>query len=47
MAMEYSSASILELPDVEEEIVANPMISVAEYSENYGRFVAAIWIENL
>ena len=39
MAMEYSSASILDLPDVEEEIVANPSISVAESSENYGRFV--------
>ena len=39
MAMEYSSASILDLPDVEEEIVANPSISVAESSENYGKFV--------
>ena len=39
MAMEYSSASILDLPDVEEEIVANPSISVAESSENYGRIV--------
>ena len=39
MAMEYSSASILDLPDVEEEIVANPSISVAESSENYGKFL--------
>ena len=39
MTMEYSSTSILDLPDVEEEIVANPRISVAEASEKYGKFV--------
>ena len=40
MVMDYNAMSILDTPEIEEEeIVANPRISVAEASETYGKFV--------
>ena len=40
MVMDYNATSILDTPEIEEEeIVANPRISVAEASETYGKFV--------
>ena len=40
MVPEYNAMSILDAPEIEEEeIVANPRISVAEASETYGKFV--------
>lgn len=40
MATEYTAMSLLDAPEIEEEeIVANPRISVTEASETYGKFV--------
>ena len=40
MVTDYNAMSILDTPEIEEEeIVANPRISVAEASETYGKFV--------
>ena len=40
MVMDYNATSILDTPEIEEEeIVANPRISVAEASETYVKFV--------
>ena len=40
MVTDYNAVSILDTPEIEEEeIVANPRISVAEASETYGKFV--------
>jgi len=40
MVTDYDAMSILDTPEIEEEeIVANPRISVAEASETYGKFV--------
>ena len=40
MVTDYTAMSILDAPEEEEEeIVANPRISVAEASETYGKFV--------
>ena len=40
MVSDYSAMSILDAPEVEEEeVIANPKISVAEASETYGKFV--------
>ena len=39
MVTDYNAMSLLDTPEIEEEIVANPRISVAEASETYGKFV--------
>jgi len=39
MAMDYSDISILDGPDIVDEIIPNPTISVAESSDTYGKFV--------
>ena len=39
MAMDYSDISILDGPDVEEVVIPNPTISVAESSDTYGKFL--------
>ena len=40
MVSDYNAMSILDAPEVEEEeVIANPKISVAEASETYGKFV--------
>ena len=39
MAMDYSDLSILDDSPEEEEIVVNPTISVAETSDDYGKFI--------
>ncbi len=39
MAMDYSDISILDGPDIVDEIIPNPTISVSESSETYGKFV--------
>ena len=39
MAMDYSDISILDGPELEEEIIIDTKISVEETSETYGKFM--------
>ena len=39
MAMDYSDISILDGPELEEEIVIDTKISVEETTDTYGKFV--------
>ena len=40
MTMDYTTSSILDGPEeIEEEIIPNPMITIAEASDRHGKFV--------
>ncbi|GIS64451.1 MAG: hypothetical protein CM1200mP3_06990 [Chloroflexota bacterium] len=47
MAMDYSDISILDGPDVEEVVIPNPTISVAESSDTYGKFLVGPWSRDM